>query len=78
MATPSLRERFRPAELVGLSAAFSLFVGLVVAMVTQDWVLAGIFFGVTFIVSLVVLAMLALTASADEDTRKDGSQGPVL
>lgn len=77
MATPSLRERFRPAELVGLSAGFALFLGLVVAMSTQDWVLAGIGFGVAFIVSLVVLAMLALTASSD-DNQKDGSDGPVL
>lgn len=78
MATPSLRERFRPAELVGLSVGFALFLGLVVAMVTRDWVMAGIAFGIVFIVSLVVLAMLALTASSDEDTRKDGSEGPVL
>lgn len=77
MATPSFRERFRPAELVGLSAAFALFTGLVVAMVTQDWIIAGIAFGGTFIVSLVVLAMLALTASSDDD-KKDGSHGPVL
>lgn len=78
MANPSLRERFRPAELIGLSAAFAVFLGLVVAMITKDWVMAGIGFGVTFIVSLVVLAMLALTASSNEDDPKDGSRGPVL
>ncbi|HRN29163.1 MAG TPA: hypothetical protein PK781_02425 [Terrimesophilobacter sp.] len=77
MATPSRRERFRPVELIGLSAAFALFTGLVVAMSTKDWIIAGIAFGVTFIVSLVVLAMLALTAGSD-DSSKDGSQGPVL
>lgn len=78
MTKPSLRERFRPAELIGLSAAFALFLGLVVAMITKDWVMAGIGFGIVFIVSLVVLAMLALTASAHDDDPKDGSRGPVL
>ena len=79
MANPSLRERFRPAELIGLAAAFALFLGLVIAMTTRDWTMAGIAFGITFVVSLVVLAMLALTANPkDDDDPKDGSRGPVL
>lgn len=75
---PSWRERLRPAELLGLAAVFGVFTGLVIALSTQDWILAGIGFGAAFIVGLVVLAMLALAASSGEDDTKDGSNGPVL
>lgn len=78
MSTPGWRERLRPVELIGLAAAFGVFTGLVVALSTQDWILAGIGFGAAFIVGLVVLAMLALAASSGEDDTKDGSNGPVL
>lgn len=78
MATPSLRERFRPAELIALAAAFGVFTGLVIALSTRDWIIAGIGFGVAFVVGVVVLAMLALTASSGESDGKDGSNGPVL
>lgn len=78
MANPSWRERLRPLELIGLAAAFGVFTGLVIALSTQDWILAGIGFGAAFIVGVVVLAMLALAASSGEDDTKDGSNGPVL
>ncbi|HEY4153275.1 MAG TPA: ABC transporter ATP-binding protein, partial [Pseudolysinimonas sp.] len=65
--TPTRRDRMRPAELVGLAAAFGIFTGLVVGLATREWILALIFFGVVFIVSLVVLAMLSLAViPADE------------
>lgn len=78
MADPGWRERFRPLELIGLAAVFGVFTGLVIALSTQDWILAGIGFGAAFIVGVVVLAMLALAASSGEDETKDGSNGPVL
>lgn len=78
MATPSWRERLRPAELIGLAAAFGVFTALVIALSTRDWIIAGIGFGVAFVVGVVVLAMLALAASSDEGNTKDGSNGPVL
>ncbi len=73
---PSRRERFRPAELIGLSFAAGLFAGLVVLFTARDLGLAVIFLGVAFIVSLVSFAMLALVAgepkspqAEDEDKR---------
>lgn len=71
MAAPSRRDRTRPAELLGLSAIFAVFVGLVVLMSTREVVLALIFAGIAFIVSLVVLAMLALAVRPDKDEKLD-------
>ena len=65
---PSLRDRLRPVELLGLAGAFAVFAGIVTFIVLQEWKvdwvdrvpLWPIVAGVAFIVSLVVLAMLAL------------------
>lgn len=69
--TPSKRDRTRPAELLGLSAAFAVFVALVTLMGTRDLVLGAIALGVTFIVSIVTLATIALTAAASPEERRD-------
>lgn len=69
--SPSRRDRTRPAELLGLSAVFSVFVALVTLMGTRDLVFAAIAFGVTFIVSIVTLATIALTAAASPEERLD-------
>lgn len=71
MATPSRRDRTRPVELIGLSAIFGVFVGLVVLMSTREIVLALIFAGIAFIVSLVGLAMLSLAVRPDKDEKLD-------
>jgi uncharacterized membrane protein HdeD (DUF308 family) len=71
MTTPERRERTRPAELLGISAVLALFAGLVVFMSTRDMVLALIFFGIAFIASLVVLAMLALAMRPTGDEQLD-------
>jgi hypothetical protein len=71
MAAPSRRDRTRPVELIGLSAIFGVFVGLVVLMSTREVVLALIFAGVAFIVSLVGLAMLSLAVRPDKDEKLD-------
>lgn len=67
---PSRRDRWRPLELLGLSAAFAAFAGVITLIVmrpwgdgadsTQGWLITLIAFGATFVVSLVVLAMLTL------------------
>ena len=71
MAAPSRRDRTRPVELIGLSAIFAVFVGLVVLMSTREVVLALIFAGIAFIVSLVGLAMLSLAERPDKEEKLD-------
>lgn len=57
---PSRSDRLRPAELVGLSGAMALFVGVVILLTTREIVLSAIAFGITFIIALVSIAMFAL------------------
>jgi len=71
MTQPTWRDRVRPAEFLGLSAVFALFVGLVVLMTTRDLQLALIFLCIGFIVALVVIAMLALAAKPNDDERHE-------
>ncbi|HEY1530472.1 MAG TPA: hypothetical protein VGF80_06625 [Galbitalea sp.] len=68
---PSRRDRFRPLELLIMAAIVAVFVGVVVAGSTRDIRLGGIFAGVGFIVTLVVLATLAITTRPDEEERRD-------
>ena len=77
MTAPNRRDRTRPAELVGLAAGMALFIGLVVLMSTRQWDLTFVFTGVSFIVVLVVFAMLALatTTRGDDDTRRPPGDG---
>jgi undecaprenyl pyrophosphate phosphatase UppP len=63
---PSRRDRFRPLELLIMSAIVAVFVGLVVAGSTREIVLGAIFMGVAFIVTLVTLATLAITTRPDD------------
>lgn len=60
MTAPTRRDRLKPLEYIVMAAIVAVFVGLVVFMGTRQPTLALIFFGVGFIVSLVVIAMLAL------------------
>ena len=71
---PARRERFRPLELLAVAGVLGVFTALIVFMGTREWVVAGIFFGVVFIVSLVVLAMLALAFTSPDD--KPGENVP--
>ena len=71
MSEPSRRERFRPAELIGLSAVIALFGGLVTLMSTRDLVLALIFFGIIFVLTLVTIALLVMAIKPDEEERHD-------
>lgn len=66
MTEPSRRDRFRPVELLVLSAIVAVFVGFVVFGSTRDIRLGGIFAGVGFIATLIVLATLAITTRPDD------------
>jgi len=63
---PSRRDRLKPVELLVLSGILSLFVGLTVLLTTRDPILAAIFFGVAFIVVLVVMAMFSLSIKPND------------
>lgn len=71
MTTPDRRDRTRPLELLVISGVLALFTGLVVLMSTRDLILALIFLGIAFIVSLVVLAMLALAVRPTGEEKLD-------
>ena len=68
---PTWRERTRPAELLGIAGVLGIFTALISFMATRDLVLSLIFAGVAFIVSLVVLAMLALTVAPDGEEQAE-------
>lgn len=67
---PSRRDRFRPVELLVLSAIVGVFVGLVVAGSIRNIVTGAIFAGIGFIVSLVVLATLAISTTHPDDAEQ--------
>lgn len=71
MQTPSIRERLRPFELLGISAVIGLFTGLVILLTTREWWLAGIGFGVAFIFSVMTIALLALSAKPNAAEQND-------
>ena len=80
---PSIRERTRPAELLGIAGVLAVFTALISFMASREIVLSLIFGGLAFIVSLVVLAMLALSVAPDgeeraeiELPRDEGPDGP--
>ena len=68
---PSRRDRFRPLELLVLAAIVGVGVGAVVAASIRNIGTGAIFGGIAFIVSLVVLATLAITTHPDEAEKQD-------
>lgn len=54
-----------------LAAIVSVFIGLAVLLSSRELELAVIFFGVSFIVSLVVIAMLSLAVKPGDDEKQD-------
>jgi uncharacterized membrane protein YgaE (UPF0421/DUF939 family) len=67
----------KPAELLGISAAMALFVGVTILLTTREVMLSAIGLGVTFIVALVAIAMLVLgmKPNASEQTDLDEQNG---
>ncbi len=74
METPSLRDRLRPLELLSLSAVIGLFTGLVVLLTSRELWLAGIGFGVAFILAVMTIALLALSAKPNAAEQGDLEQ----
>ena len=70
-SAPTRREKLRPLEFLVMAAIIAVFVGLVVFGSTRQLELALVFFGVAFIVSLVVIAMLALAVKPDDAEQQD-------
>ena len=68
---PSRRDRFRPVELLVMAGGVAIFVGLVVAGSIRNIETGAIFAGIAFIVSLVVLATLAITTRPEAGERRD-------
>lgn len=71
MTEPTRRDRLRPTELLTLSLVIAFFGGLVVFLTTRELVLALIFLGVIFIITLVTIALLVLAVKPDDDERHD-------
>jgi undecaprenyl pyrophosphate phosphatase UppP len=71
MNAPSRRDRLRPLELLLIAGIIAAFIGLVVLGSTREPILALVFFGIAFIVTLVTLALLALSMKADEAEKRD-------
>ncbi|MEO8261372.1 MAG: hypothetical protein ABI566_02285 [Pseudolysinimonas sp.] len=72
---PTRRDRTRPVELLGLSAVIGVAFGIITYFATRDLLLSAEVFGIAFIVSLVVFAMLLLAISPrrhDDDEADDG------
>ncbi|WP_240148251.1 hypothetical protein [Leifsonia tongyongensis] len=68
---PTRKDRFRPVELLVISAILAVFVGLVVLMSTRQLLLASIFLGIAFIVALVGLAMFSLAFKPNAEEVSD-------
>jgi hypothetical protein len=62
---PSRRDVLRPAEYVGGAAIAAIFTGFITLVVTRDWTLTLIAAGGTFIIVLVVLALLTMAMKPD-------------
>ena len=68
---PTRSEILKPVELVAISAAMGLFVGLTILLATRNWALSSISLGITFIIALVVIAMFTLSMKPDEAEKSD-------
>ena len=67
MSGPSLRDRLKPLELVGIAAVLGVFAGVIALIASRSIEVAGILAGIAFIVALLVLAMLALASGGEQD-----------
>lgn len=74
MTEPSRRDRFRPAELIGLSLVIATFGGLVTLLTTRDLALSLIVFGIIFILTLLTIALLVMAVKPDEEEKQDLAQ----
>lgn len=63
MTEPTRRERLRPAELLGISGVVAVAIGVIAYFATRALLVAVVFLGVAFIVTVVVFAMLLLAVT---------------
>ncbi|MFC5337359.1 ABC transporter ATP-binding protein [Leucobacter denitrificans] len=71
---PTRRDRLKPLELLGFSGVLAVFAGLIVLMASRSWVLALIFAVITFIASVMMVALVGLgkkPSDEDVEARKD-------
>jgi len=68
---PSRRDILKPVELLAFAAVAGIFTGLIVLMSTRDISFALIGLGVAFIVTLVGIAMFALSVKPSDLEKKD-------
>ena len=82
---PSRKDRFLPTELLGISAALGVFVGIIVLAATRQFLLAGVSLGLAFILSLVLMALFALAFKPsaaevhdleEQNAEHDGTEPP--
>ncbi|MEY4102130.1 MAG: hypothetical protein RIR88_264 [Actinomycetota bacterium] len=71
MSTASKRDRLKPLELITIAAVVGLFTGGIVLLSSRDLTLTAIWFGIAFIVALVVLAMFVLAAKPNKNELLD-------
>lgn len=71
MNAPSRRDRLRPLELLLIAGVIALFIGLVVLGSTREPILALVFFGIAFIITLMTLALLTMSMKKDEAEKLD-------
>lgn len=71
MTAPSRRDRLRPFEFLLIAGVIALFVGLVVLATTREPILAIVFFGIAFVVTLVTIALLELAMKPDAAEKLD-------
>ena len=71
MSTATKRDRLKPLELITIAAVVGLFTGGIVLLSSRDLTLTAIWFGIAFIVALVVLAMFVLAAKPNKNELLD-------
>lgn len=75
MTSPDRRDRTRPLELLGLSAGVALVVGVIVFFAARKLDLALLWTGVSFVVVVVVVAMLVLASNPEAGRGDDQRPG---
>jgi hypothetical protein len=71
MTAATLRDRLKPLELILLAAVIGIFTGGIVLLSSRDLTLSAIWFGIAFIVGLVILAMFVLAAKPNKNELLD-------
>lgn len=72
--TPTMRDRLKPAELLGFAGVLSIFAGIVVLISSRQIVLTLVFMLIAFILSVLIVALLGLggtPSEEDDEARKD-------